>query len=80
MKPTSTNVLVEVAKNVEVTREKDLDCTEDVEMFPSQISEAYPSSVGSMWRGVIMQKDNSVRQHSRRFEFMARLSFCNVSA
>ena len=42
MKPTSTNVFLQVAKNVEVTG-KDLDCTEDVEVFPSRISEAYRS-------------------------------------
>ena len=44
MKPTSTNVFIQVAKNVEVTRGKDLGRTEDVVVFPSQISEAYPSS------------------------------------
>ena len=43
MKPTSTNIFLQVAKNVEVTGGKDLGCTEHVKMFPSQISEAYPS-------------------------------------
>ena len=42
MKPTSTYIFLELAKNVEVTRGS-LDCMEDVEMFSSQISEAYPS-------------------------------------
>ena len=42
MKPTSTNVFLQVAKYMEV-KGKDLGCTEDVEVFPSQISEAYPS-------------------------------------
>ena len=43
MKPTSTNVFLQVAKKVEIKMGKDLECTEDVEVFPSQISEAYPS-------------------------------------
>ena len=43
MKPTSTNVFLLVAKNVEVTRGKDLDCKEDVEVSSSQISEAHAS-------------------------------------
>ena len=34
---------------------------------PSQISEAYPSHIGGMRTGIIMQKDDSVRQHSRAF-------------
>ena len=44
MKQTSTNVFLQVAKNVEVTVGKHLGSTDGVEEFPSQISEAYPSS------------------------------------
>ena len=36
MKPTSTNVFLQVAKIVEVTRGKDLGCTEDAEVFPTK--------------------------------------------
>ena len=43
MKPTSTKVSLQVAKNVDVTSGKDLRCTVDVEVFPSQVFEAYAS-------------------------------------
>ena len=41
MKPTPTNIFLQVAKDVKVNG-KVLGCTEDVEKFPSQISEHYP--------------------------------------
>ena len=43
MKPTSMNVFLHVAKNVEVTRGKIWDVQRMLKCFPSQISEAYPS-------------------------------------
>ena len=43
MKPTSTNVFLQVAKKCGSPKGKYLGCTEDVEVFPRQISEAYPS-------------------------------------
>ena len=46
---------------------EDLDCTEDVEVFLSQISEAYLSPDWQYGTGVIMQKVDSVWQHSRAF-------------
>ena len=49
---------------------KDLGSTEDVEVFPSQISEAH--LIGSIGTGVIMQKNDSVLQHSR--------ALCRVAA
>ena len=46
---------------------KDLGCTEDVEVFPSQYMELIPHHIGSIATDVIVQKDDSVRQHSRAF-------------
>ena len=43
MKPMSTNVFLQVTKNVEVTGGKIWAAQRIVEVFPSQISEAYPS-------------------------------------
>ena len=65
LKPTSTNVFLQVAKNVEVTMGKILGCTEDVQMFPAISLKLIPHQIGSMGTGVIMQNDDSVRQHSR---------------
>ena len=62
MKPTSRNVFLQVFKNVEVTRGNVWAVRR---MFPSQISEAH--QIGSMTTGIIMQKDDSVRQNSRPF-------------
>ena len=44
MKPTSTNVFLQVAKNCGTHKGKYLGHTEDVEVFTNEISEAYPSS------------------------------------
>ena len=46
---------------------KDLGCTEDVEVYPAKSLELIPHQIGSMGTGVIIQKDDSVRQHSRAF-------------
>ena len=67
MKATSTNVFIQVARNVEITRGKIRAVRRMVEVFPTQISDAYPSPDGSMGTDVIIQKNDSVRQHSRAF-------------
>ena len=65
MKPTSTNIFLQVAKNVQVIRGKIsavrriLKCIPTISLIPHQI--------GSMGTGVIMQKDDSVGQHYRAF-------------
>ena len=43
MKPTSTNIFLQLAKNMVATRGKIWAVREDVEVFPSQESEAYLS-------------------------------------
>ena len=45
---------------------KDLGCTVDVEVFSKSLKRI-PQQIGSMGTGVIMQKDDSVGQHSRAF-------------
>ena len=59
MKPTSTNVFLDVAKNVKVTRGKIWTVGRMLKRFPHQI--------GSIRIGIIMQKDDSFRHHSRAF-------------
>ena len=66
MKLTSTNIFLQVTKNLEV-KGKDLDCTEDVEVFPSQILKLIPYQIGSMGTGIIKKNDYSVQQHFTAF-------------
>ena len=67
MKPTSTNVFSQVAKNVEVTGGKIWAVWRMFEVFPSQVSEAYTSLDWQYEDGCYHEKDDSVRQHSRAF-------------
>ena len=74
MKPTSTNVFLQVAKNAEVTRGKIWPVRRMLKCFPAESLKLIPHQIGSMGMDIIMQKDDSVRQHSRTFDFMARRS------
>ena len=67
MKPTSTNVFLQVAKYVEVTRGKIWIVRRMLKCFPAKSLKIIPHHIGSMGTGVIMQKDDCVRQHSREF-------------
>ena len=67
MKPTSTNVFLQVNKNEEVTRGKICAVRRMFKCFPAKFLKLIPHEIGSMGTGVIMQKDDSVRQHSRAF-------------
>ena len=67
MKPMSTNVFLQVAKNVEVTRGKIWTLWRMLKCFPAKSLKLIPHQIGSMGTGVIMQKDDSVQQHSRVF-------------
>ena len=67
MKPTSTNVFLQVAETVEVTREQIWAVRTMLKCFPTKSPKLIPRQIDSMGRGVIMQKDDSVRQHSRAF-------------
>ena len=67
MKPTSTNVFLQVSKNVEITRGKNLGVRRTLKRFPAKSLKFIPHQIGSMGTGVIMQKDDSIRQHSREF-------------
>ena len=74
MKPTSTNIFLQVAKNVEVTRGKIWAVRRMLKCFPAKSLKLIAHEIGSMGTGVIMQKDDSVRQLSGRFDFMTRRS------
>ena len=67
MKPKNTNVFLQVAKNVEVTRGKMWAIRRMLKCFLAKSVKLIPHKIGSMGTGDIMQKDDSVRQHSRAF-------------
>ena len=67
MKPTSTSVFLQVAKNVEVTRGNILAVRRMLKYFPVKSLKLIFHQIGNMGTGVIMQKDDSIRQHSRMF-------------
>ena len=67
MKPTSTNAFLQVAKNMEVTWGKIWTVWRMLKCFPVKSLKHIPHQIGSMGTAVIMQKDDSVRQHSRTF-------------
>ena len=61
------NVFIQVAKNVEVTRGKIWAERRMLKCFPAKSFKLIPHQIGSMGTCVIMQKDDSVRKHSRAF-------------
>ena len=67
MKPTSTSVFLQVAKNVEVTRGKIWTVRRMLKCFLVKYLKLIPHQIGSMGKGVIMQKGDSVRQNSSAF-------------
>ena len=67
MKLTSTNVFLQVSKIMEVTRGKINAVRRMLKCFPAKSLKLIPRQIGSMGTGVIMQEDDSVRQHSRTF-------------
>ena len=67
MKPTSTNVFLQIAKNVEVTRGKIWAVRRMLKCFLAKSLKLIPHQIGSMGTGVNMQKDDSVRQRYRAF-------------
>ena len=67
MKPTSMNVFLKVAKNVEVTRGMIWTVRRMLKCFPAKSLKIIPHQLGSMGTGVTLLKDDSVRQHSRAF-------------
>ena len=75
MEPTFTNVFLQVSKNLEVTRGKILAVRRILKCFPAKSLKLISHQIGSMGTGVIMQKDYSVRQHSRAFWLRATSQF-----
>ena len=67
MKPTSMNVFLKVAKNVEVTRGMIWTVRRMLKCFPAKYLNVIPHQIGSMGTGVITLEDDFVRQHSRAF-------------
>ena len=67
MKPTSTNVFLQVTKNAGVTRGKTYAVRRMLKCFPAKSLKLIPYQIVSMGTGVIMQKDDPFRHHSRAF-------------
>ena len=67
MKQTSTNVFLQVAKNVEIIRGKIWIVRRMLKCFPAKSLKLIPHQIGSMGTGVVMQKYDSVWQHYRAF-------------
>ena len=67
MKQMSMNVFLQVAKNVEVTRGKTWAVQRMMKCFPAKFLNLIPCQIGNMGTGVIMQKDDSIRQYSKAF-------------
>ena len=67
LKQTSTNIFLQVAKNVGVTRGKICAVRRMLKCFPTKSLKLIPHQIGDKGTGVIMHKDDSVRQHSRAF-------------
>ena len=65
-KPTTTNVFLQDAKNVKVTRWKIWVIRMMFKCFPAKCLKLIHHQIGSMGTGVIMQ---NVREHSRAFRF-----------
>ena len=64
---TSTNVFLQFAKNVEVTRRKIWAVWRMLKCFPAKFLKLIPHHIGSMGTGVILLKYVSLWQHSRAF-------------
>ena len=67
MKQTSMNVFLQVAKNLEVTRGKTWAVQGMLKCFSAKSLKLIPHQIGNMGTGIIMQKGDSIRQHSRAF-------------
>ena len=74
MKQMSKNIILEIAKNVEVTRGKIWALRRMLKCFPAKSLKLIPHQTGSTGTGVIMQKDESVDSIPGRFDFMAHRS------
>ena len=66
MKSMSTNVFLQVAKNVKVTKGKMCSVRRMLKCFPAKFLKLIPQ-ISSMGMAIIMQKDDSIWQHSRAF-------------
>ena len=66
-KPTPTNAFFQFAKKLEVTRGKIWAVRRMLKCLPAKSLKLIPHQIGSMGADVIIQKDDSVQQHSRVF-------------
>ena len=66
----SMNVFLQVAKYVELISGKIWAVWRMLKCFPAKSLKHIPHQIGSMGMGIIMQKDDSVRPHSRAFWHM----------
>ena len=69
MKPTSTYVFLQVAKNMEITRGKIWALKRMLKCFPVKSRKFIPHQIGSIGTGIITQIEDSFQQHSRIFWF-----------
>ena len=67
MKATSTNVFLQVAKNVEMTWGNIWAVQRMLKCFPAKYLNLIPHQIDCKGTGIIMQKEDSVRQNSRVF-------------
>ena len=67
MKQNSTNVFLQVIKNLEVTRGQIWAVQRMLKYFPTKSLKFIPHQIGGMGIGVIIQNDDSIQQHSRAF-------------
>ena len=65
MKPSSTNIFLQVTKNVEVTRGKIWAVRWVLKCFPAKSLKLIPHQICGVGTDVVMQKDDTIRQHSR---------------
>ena len=67
IRTTSMFVFLQVVENVEVTRGKIWAVRRILKCVPAKSLKLIPRQIGSMGTGVLMQKNDSVRQHCRAF-------------
>ena len=67
MKPMSTNVFLQVAKNIQVTRRNIWAVRRMLKCFPAKSLKLISHQICSLGTGVIMHKDDFIRQHFRAF-------------
>ena len=74
MKPTSSNVFLQVAKNIEVTRGKIWNVRRMLKCFPAKSLKLIPHQIGSMGRSLLCKRMIPSNSIPGRLDFMAHRS------